>query len=383
MDFMLSEKQRMLVDEIHSLCEKEIKPYYVGNELSRKDSELFDWHLIRLLGKRNLICPSIPQKYGGLELDVFTTALLMEEISCYVPSLSAIIETNIHSILPIILAGSEDQKEKIFTDCTGENACLLSYALTEPTGGSSLKSMNTYAEKIDDGYIINGHKSYILNAPVAKYILLFAFTDPQNIKSSLRCFVVPANAPGVKIDSQCTLNTLSYARIANISFHNVRVPNEMVLKENEPYSGYFLLNQTMDIGKALIAATSVGMARSAYRFAFDFAQDRAIAGKSIFRFQSISHDLAEMATKIEMARLLTWKACWLIDNGEDFALETAMAKLETSQIAQDIGTRAMNIIGAAALVKDTPMEHLWNDIRMLSIVEGTNGLQKDIISALL
>jgi len=381
MDFTLSENQRMLVDGLHSLCEEEIKPYYDGHQFMSEGS--FDWHLIRLLGKKNLICPTIPAKYGGLGLDIVTTALLMEEISSYVPSLAAIIETNIHSIQPILLAGTDAQKKLIFSDCIGENTCLLAYALTEPTGGSSLKSMYTFAEKTTGGYIINGYKSYILNAPEAKYILLFAFTDQLHKKSSLRCFIVPTGTPGVKIDRECQLNTLDYARISNIAFDNVFIPDNLVLKNNEPYSGYFLLHQTMDIGKALIAAASVGMASAAYNFAFSFAREREIAGKSIFQFQSIAHSFADMATKIEMARLLTWKACWLIDSGEDFAVASSMAKLAASRTAQEIGACAMDIIGAAALVKGTPMERLWNDIRMLSIVEGTNNLQKDIIAGLL
>ena len=381
MDFMLGENQKMLVDDLHSFCEEEIKPYYDSHQFKHEGN--FDWHLIQLLGKKNLICPSIPSKYGGLGLDMFTTTLLMEEISNFVPSLAAIIETNIHSIQPILLAGTEAQKNLVFSDCIGEGTCLLSYALTEPTGGSSLKSMYTFAEKTTGGYIINGYKSYILNAPEAKYILLFAFTDQLHKKSSLRCFIVPTGTPGVKIDRKCQLSTLDYARISNISFENVFLPDDMVLKNNEPYSGYFLLHQTMDIGKALIAAASVGMARAAYTFAFGFSQEREIAGKSIFQFQSIAHTFADMATKIEMARLLTWKASWLIDSGEDFAVASSMAKLAASQIAQEIGACAMDTIGAAALVKGNPMERLWNDIRMLSIVEGTNNLQKDIIAALL
>lgn len=381
MNLSLNKKQSRLVQMVRELAELEIKPYPLLDHLSSDQD--FDWHLVKKLGEFNLICPTVPAEYGGLGLNMFTTALIIEEIAVACPSLAAIVDANIHAVQPTLLAGSRQQKETVLPKLTGINACLCSFALTESTGGSDLNSMTTLAKKTANGFIVNGRKDFILNAPQAEFITLFAISDRLQKKSSIRCFIISRHTAGVKIGNIRNIAALDYARIAEIVFDNALINPDMLLKGEEPYSGYLILNQTFDIGRVLVAATSVGIARAAYELAYKYADQRIQFNQKIKNHQAVSHALAEMATKIEMARLITWKACWLIDKGDDYTVASAMAKLAASTIAQEVVTEAADILGARAFEKGSPMERLLRDVRILSTIEGTNNIQRNIIASLL
>lgn len=381
MDFSLSKKQHKLLKSVRELAEQEIKPYARGRDFSL-DPE-FDWHLVRKLADHNLVCPTIPEEYGGMGLDTFTTALLMEEIAAACPGLAAIVDANLHAVGPIMIAGSQSQKEQWLPRLTGANACLAAFALTEPSGGSDLNSMISLAQKTRRGFVINGRKDYILNAPQAELICLFAMTDRLQKKSSMRCFIVPRETPGVKIERLCQMAALDYARMAEIVFDKAEVDSGSVLKADESYSGYLLFNETFDTGRVLVGATSVGIARAAYELAAEHAAQRIQFGRTINKHQAISHSLVDMASKIEMARLMTWKACWLIDKGYDYTIASAMAKLTASTIAQEVTATAADILGARAVEKGSFMEQLLRDARVLSTLEGTNNIQRNIIASLL
>lgn len=381
MDFSLNKMQHEMIHLVRDLAEQEIKPYAHSNDFSQNDD--FDWHLVRKLSEHNLICPTIPKEYGGLGLDTFTTALIIEEIAAACPGLAAVVDANLHSVGPILLAGNKTQKERFLPPLTGTKACLASFALTEPSGGSDLNSMTTLALKSSSGFVINGRKDYILNAPQAEIICLFAMTDKLQKKSSMRCFIVPRDTPGLKIERLRKMAALDYARMAEIVFDNAEIDSSLVVKEGESYSGYLLLNQTFDIGRVLVGATSVGLARAAYELASEFARQRFQYGRTINKHQAVSYALVEMATKIEMVRLMTWKACWLIDKGGDYTVASAMAKLSASIVAQEVTGMAADIMGAKAIEKGTYMEELSRDARVLSTIEGTNNMQRNIIASLL
>lgn len=381
MDFSLSKKQLELLQTVRELAEQEIKPYTRNKDFSA-DTE-FDWHLVRILAEHNLVCPSIPLEYGGLGLDTFTTALLMEEIAAACPGLAAVVDANLHAVGPIMLAGSQKQKEHWLPRLTGAKACLAAFALTEPSGGSDLDSMITLAQKSRKGFVINGRKDYILNAPQADLICLFAMTDKLQKKSSMRCFIVSRETPGVKIERLRHMAALDYARMAEIVFDKAGIGTDSVLKVDESYSGYLLLNETFDYGRVLVGATSVGIARAAYELAAEYASNRIQFGRTINKHQAVSHALVDMAAKIEMARLMTWKACWLIDKGHDHTVASAMAKLTASTIAQEVTVMAADILGARAVEKGSFLEELLRDARVLSTLEGTNNIQRNIIASLL
>lgn len=381
MDLSLSESQIKLIREVRELVNQQVKPCVQQKDFSLSSD--LDWQLIRKIGEYNLICPTIPKEYGGLGLDMFTTVLVMEEIAASCRGLSAIIAANIHAAQPIILAGSSEQKEMFLPRLTGENACLAAFALTEQTGGSDINSMNTFATKDSESFIINGRKDYILNACEAEIIALFAMTDRPSKRSSIRCFIIPKNTPGVKIGCRRDIAALNYARLAEIIFENAKVDSNLVIKPEKPYSGYLIMFQTLDIGRVLTGATSVGMARAAYELANNFANERIQNGKKIKRYQAVSHALVDMATKIEMARLLTWKAAWLIDKGDDYTITSAMAKLSSSIIAQEVIGMAADILAVRAFETGSLMEQLLRDAKVQSTISGTNFIQRNIIASLL
>ena len=313
----------------------------------------------------------------------FTTYLIIEEIAACWPGLAAVIDTNLHAIQPLLLAGSHQQKEKYLPLLTGADGELAAFALTEPSGGSDLNAMHTFAYKHLDGFMVNGSKDYVLNAPQASFISLFAMTDQQKKKSSMRCLIIPQGLAGVKIQNHRKIAALDYAQLAEVVFDNAYLDNDAVIKEEELYSGYLLLSQTLDIGRVLVGASSVGVARAAYELALSHANDRVQFGVQIKRHQAVAHDLVDMATKINMARLMTWQACWLIDQGEDYTVASAMAKYSASEIAQEVTLKASNILGARAYEKGSFIEQLSRDARVLSTIEGTNHIQKNIIASLL
>lgn len=381
MDLSLNQKQQELIKLVHDLAVEEISPYSLT--MSYTVDAPFDWHLIKKLGEHNLVCPTIPEEYGGLGLDHFTTALVMEEIAAACPGLAAVLDANVHAVEPLILAGSAQQKEAYLPALTGKNASLAAFALTEPSGGSDVNGMTTCAGKKPGGYIINGQKDYVLNAPVASYILLFAFTDYTDKRNSMRAFIIPEGIPGCKVGPRHYLSALNYAQTATISFEDVELGNDLIIKEQEICSGYLLMGQTLDLGRALVGATSVGIARAAYEIAKEFADKRMQKGSSIRSHQVIAHALADMATKIELARLMTWKACWLIDQGGDYTVPSAMAKVTASTFAQEITSMASEIMAARAFERGSLIEQLVRDARVLSTIEGTNNIQKNLIASLL
>lgn len=381
MDLSLDAKQLEYIELIKELGREKIVPY--SSTLDNSADAAFDWQFIKFLGEHNLVCPTIPAEYGGLGLDHFTTALIMEEIAALCPGLAAVVDTNVHAVEPLLLAGSERQKEQFLPALTGKDAGLAAFALTEPAGGSDISNMTTNADKRPWGYVINGKKDYVLNAPLASFILLFAFTDNDNKKNSMRAFIVPTGTPGCTVGPAHSLSTLDYAQTASISFENVNLPYDLIIKEQEICSGYLLMGQTLDLGRALVGATSVGIARAAYELAREFADNRLQNGISIGNHQVIAHMLADMATKIELARLMTWKASWLIDQGGDYTVPSAMAKVTASTYAQQVTAMASDIIGARAFEKDSFIERLVRDARVLSTIEGTNNIQKNLIASLL
>jgi len=381
MDLSLNQKQLSIIRSTRQLAKEELLPYALT--MTYAADSPFDWHLIKKLGEHNLVCPTIPEEYGGLGLDHLTTALVMEEIAAACPGLAAVVDANVHAVEPLLLAGSPQQKETFLPALTGKNAGLAAFALTEPSGGSDVSSMNTWAKKDSGSYIINGHKDYVLNAPVASFTLLFAFTDYTDKRNSMRAFIIPAGSPGCKIGPRHFLAALNYAQTSSIIFEDLGISNDLIIKEQEICSGYLLMGQTLDLGRALVGATSVGIARAAYELARDFADSRLQRGTSIRNHQIISHALADMATKIEMARLMTWKACWLIDQGGDFTVPSAMAKVTASTFAQEITCMAADIMAARAFEKGSFIEQLVRDARVLSTIEGTNNIQKNLIASLL
>ena len=377
MNFSLNTRQKKLVEMVRELVNSEIKPHL----LSSPASSGFNWELVRQLAVHNLVCPTVPEEYGGRGLDRLTTALLMEEIAAGHPGVAAVIAATLHAVEPILLAGSDAQKEKFLPGLTGKDAGLAAFALTEASGGSDLSIMRTCAVRKGAGFYLNGSKDYVINAPVASWISVIAATSREQKKASMRVFLLEQNSKGFNIVKQRETSGLNYAPIGEIKFENVFIEEENVIKGQEAGSGYLLLTQTFDRGRAMVGAISVGIARAALEVALEFAENRVQFGTSIKNHQAIAFSLADMATSVEMARLMTYKACWLIDKGGDYTAASAMAKVVGSETAQQVTYAAADILGARGYEKGSLIEQLVRDARVLSTIEGTNNMQRAVIAS--
>ena len=377
MDFSLNRQQTTLVRQVRDLAARELQ----ARKGALASGEEYQSAFLEKLAGQNLVCPTVPTEYGGLGLDRFSTALVMEEIAAADPGVAAVIAATLHAAEPIILAGSEEQKRRFLPGLTGAKAGVAAFALTEPTGGSNLSALRTCAVKTDEAYYLNGGKDYVLNAGQAAWITLVASTVPEPRRTAIRIFLVPADTPGLKTGQRRYTSGLEYARIGEILFANARVEEENVIRSQEAGSGYLLLAQTFDRGRAMVGAISVGIARAALEEALTFAEEREQFGTALKNHQAIAFALADMATRVEMARLMTWKACWLIDRGEDYSTASAMAKLSASEIAQQVTTQAADIFGARGYERGYFIEQLVRDARVLSTIEGTNNIQRLFIAS--
>ena len=333
--------------------------------------------------RHNLTCPIIPKDYGGLGLNYLTTALLLEEIAKGCAGLASVMNTNMHAVSPILSVGTNKQKETYLPLMTGATPALASFALTEPNAGSDVSSISTLAQIDKGGYVINGVKDFILNASVASFFVVFATTSPRHGRHSLRAFIIPSSTPGLSIGRIRRKEGIRYSNTSEVLLDHVRVPKDSMLGGDTSGSGYLILTQALDRGRALVGAASVGIAQAAYELALSHACTRIQFGKPIIKHQAVAFSLANMATKVEQARLMVWKACYLIDRDQDYTIASSMAKLAASEIAQEVTSMAVDILGARGYMINNLANKYARDAKSLSVVEGTNNIQRAIIASLI
>lgn len=375
MDLSLTREQHELIKSVQEMANRDIKPFAL------KGSSKYKEKMLLAMARMNLLCPTVPQEYGGLGLDLFSTALVVEELAAASPGMAAIVAATLHAAEPILLAGTEQQKSEFLPLLTGAHGGSAAFALTESAGGSDLNNIASYAEAVPDGYLLNGSKDYMINAGMARFISVVAAIDNRGKKSSLRIFLVPGSAAGIVTEEIYQTSGINLTSVGRVKFDDVHIMDQQVVKSREAGSGYLLLTQTFDVGRALVGALAVGIARAALEQALDFADNRLQSGTPIKKHQAVAFTLADMATDIEMARLMTWKACWLIDQGGDYSVASAMAKLASSSMAQRVTCSAADILGARGYLHGTLIEQLVRDARVLSTIEGTNHIQRLLISS--
>lgn len=390
-DFTLTREQENLLEEIRGISGSQIAP--LVEEIDREDGEAFNFAPVEALAGARLLTPTIPREYNGRGLDYFTTALMLEELSAVCAGVAAVVTANIHAASPIILAGSRGQKNLFLPLLAGPDVNLASFALTEEVSGSDMGAMETRALPLDgegkplsgpdkaSAWLIEGAKKYILNGGIAEFITLFAATDPGNIKGGMMAFVVPSDTEGLSVEEVHSKMGIRYARTAQLLFNRLKLDAGYVI--GKPGSAYFLLMQTFDRGRSLAGAIGVGIARAAYEFALKYSRERIQFGRPVYFNQGVSFALAEMATRIEAARMLVWKACWLIDREMDYTMASSMAKLAGSRAAVESSSLAMEICGGAAYGKGHPVERYLRDARVMPLIEGTDNIQKAVIASLL
>ncbi|MFZ5634263.1 MAG: acyl-CoA dehydrogenase family protein [Bacillota bacterium] len=391
-DFSLKRNQEKLVEEIRALVTRKIAP--ASLELDRRGDDSFDFSLAGTLAGLNLLTPTVPREYGGRGLDYFTTALVLEEISAGCAGVAAVVTANIHAASPIILGGSARQKETFLPLLAHPHVNLAAFALTESGSGSDIGAMQSFANPLQangrtaardynkaEQWVLNGSKDYIINGGVAKFISVFAATDPRNKRGGMMAFIVPSGLPGMSVEAVRNKMGIRYASTVRLKFSDLKLDREYVI--GRPGSAYLLLMQTFDRGRSLAGAIGVGIARAAFEYALKYSRERIQFGRPVYSNQGVSFTLADLATKIEAARMLVWKACWLIDRDLDYTMASSMAKIAGSQVAVEAASAAMEICGGSGYLTGHPVEKYLRDARVLPLIEGTDNIQKAVIASLL
>jgi len=372
-DFKISEDQLALRQMAHEFAEKELRPraaeYDKGHD--------FPEDVMKKGFEAGFLNCNVPVEYGGGGLSDLDTAIISEELAWGCAGMYTTMMANSLAFIPILLFGSEEQKKRFLVPFSKKMA-FASYCLTEREAGSDTSAIKTTARKDGTEYVINGSKCFITNGGVADLYIVFANSAPEKGARGLSAFLVPRATPGLVIGKIEDKLGHRASNTAELFFEDMRVPAANLLGREG--LGFIIAMKTFDKTRAAVGAAGVGLARAALEHAVTYAKTRIQFGKPIATFQAIAFKLGQMAMEIEAARLLVWKAAWLIDEGKPHGLESAMAKCFGSDVAMKTSLEALQIFGGYGYMKDYPMEKLVRDAKLLQIYEGTNEIQRLVIS---
>jgi acyl-CoA dehydrogenase len=372
-DFSLSEEQQMLKDMAREFTRREIMPKAMHHD----ETGEFPVEICRKAWENGLLNLHIEEAYGGLALGVFESAIVCEETAYGCSGITTAMEANNLAESPLIVAASDDLKKRFLAPMT-EEFRMAAYCVTEPGAGSDVSSLKSTAVKQGAKYILNGQKMWITNAAKADWYFVLAYTDPAAGHRGMTGFVVPRESPGVIVGRKEINMGQRASDTRGITFENVEVPAENIVgKEGE---GFKIAMAAFDITRPAVAAVAVGVARRAMEEAIAYAKERKAFGKPIANLQAISFMIADMGKAIEAARLLTWKAAWMRDNGQRNSLNAAYAKAFAADEAMRICVDAVQVFGGYGFNTEYPVEKLMRDAKILQIYEGTSQIQRLIIS---
>ena len=377
MNFELSEEQQLIRSTVRDFAEREIKP--LAKELDEKGE--FSADLTKKMGEMGLFGMYLPEQYGGGGMDTLSYIIAVEELARIDSSQAATLAAhNSLGIGPIYYFGTEEQKQNYLPRLsTGEN--LWGFGLTEPDAGSDSRGTKTKAVKKGDKYIVNGSKIFITNAASALAIGSAVQTisgEDEKGRPIFTTFLVDRDTKGYSAVSMHGKMMWRASDTAELYFDDMEVSESQIL--GKVGEGSKIMLQTLDNGRLSIAAMGLGLAQGAFELAIQYAHERKQFGKTIYSFQNTGFRMAEAATKIEMARNLLYKACWLKDNKKPFAKEAAMSKYICSEIAKEVADLGVQIHGGYGLMKDYDIERFYRDQRLLQIGEGTSEIQKLVIA---
>jgi len=374
MDFLLTEDQKSLKKSIQDFARKEIQP------LVKEHDEKGTWPegLTKKLGDMGLLGIIIPPEYGGAGYSYVDYVIILEEISKVDPSVGLVVAA--HNSLcsnHINVFGTEAQKQKYLPRLTSGQT-LGAWALTEPGAGSDAAALKTKAEKKGDGWVLNGTKLFITNASLAEITVIMALTDPAKGKNGISAFILEKGMAGFRPGKKEDKLGIRAADTAELILEDVKVPAESLLgKEGEGYKAAMAI---LDGGRVSIAGFSLGIAAGALESSLKYAKERVQFDQPIANFQAIQWMLADGFTELEAARLLTYRAAFLEDQGKKIPKESAMAKLFASELAVKSSSMAVQIHGGYGFSKDYPVEKFYRDSKLATIGEGTSEIQRWIIA---
>ncbi len=377
MDFELTQEQGRFRDTVRQFAEKEIRP--IAEELDAKGE--FHYALVPQMAELGLFGLIFPEKYGGSAVDTITYSLVLEELARVDSSVAATVAGQVNLSGDVIYRlGTEEQRQKWLVPIIKGDA-LGAFGLTEPSAGSDAGGTRTRAERVGDHWVINGGKCFISNVGtrMKEIVVITAATGTdERGKKLISALVVEKGAPGFRTGKQYRKLGWRSSATAELIFEDCRIPKENLLGTEGQGFKQFL--QTLNLGRIAIASLGVGVAQGCLDLALTYAKQREQFGQPISKFQAIQFKLADMALKVELARLITHKASVLRDQGKPFAMEAAMAKLYGSEIATQVAHQAIQIHGGSGFMDECPVSRFYRDARVLEIGEGTSEIQRVVIA---
>jgi acyl-CoA dehydrogenase len=371
--FSLTEEQQALKEMAREFAEKEMKP----NAAKYDKGDEFSEDVMKKAFEVGFLTCTVPTEYGGGGMNDLDTVIISEELAAGCAGMYTTMMVNALAYTPIIQYGTDEQKKKFMTPHT-KKMSFASFCLTEREAGSDAGSMKTRAEKVGKEYIINGSKCFISNGKIASFYVVFANSNPEKGMRGLSAFIVPRETPGLIIGKEEDKMGHRASNTVELTFEDMKVPEENLLGKEG--IGFIIAMKTLDKTRAPVGAAGVGVARAALEYAIEYAKKRRQFGKPIALFQNTSFKIAQMAMEINAARHLVWHAAWLMDEGKPCGKESAMAKAFGSDVAMKVTTECVQILGGYGYMRDYPMEKLMRDAKLLQIYEGTNEIQRLVIS---
>lgn len=374
MQIVLTEEQELLRETVRRFAREVVQPR--AKEID--ESGEFPVDFFRQAGELGLAGVAVPEEHGGAGMDTVSYCLVIEEVSRVCATSGVILSVNNSLVCdPLLKFGNDDQKREFLTPLAAGDK-IGCFALTEPGAGSDAASLRTTARRDGDDYVLNGSKVFITNGTHADLAIVFATVDPEKKHRGITAFVVPCDAPGLTRGAHEYKLGVNASGTTELAFEDVRVPATSRLGEEG--EGFKIAMATLDGGRVGISAQAVGVAQGAFDAALAYAREREQFGRPIADFQAIQFYLADMQTEIDAARLLTWKAAWAKENQKRYTLEAAQAKLFSSEMAQRVTNKALQIHGGYGYTREYDVERFFRDARITEIYEGTSEIQKMVIA---
>ncbi|WP_323676756.1 acyl-CoA dehydrogenase family protein [Halorubellus sp. PRR65] len=375
MDFALSDEQKQIKEEVARFAENEIEPVAQEYDVEEK----YPWDIIDKAADAGLLGAHIPFEYGGADYGNLESALITEELFAVDPGIGLSLTSTSFGADAIMEFGTEDQKER-FLEPIPTGDAIMGAAISEPDTGSDVSSVSTQAEKDGDEWVVNGNKMWITNGSIGDYYVVLCETDPdaEGRYNGFSQIVVESDRDGFEADKITGKLGIRASDTAELMLNDVRVPEENLIGNRG--MGFLQQMQFFDETRTAVAAQGVGIAKGASEAALDYAQEREQFDRPISDFQAIQHKLSDMHTRTEAARMLTYKAAWNVDQGNDVTKLASMAKEFGSRVAVDVANEAVQIHGGAGFVNDFAVERFYRDSKITQIYEGTTEIQKNIIA---
>ena len=377
MQFELTEEQQLILQSARDFARREVAP-----QAARIDEEhRFPAEIVRQMAELGFLGVAVPEAYGGAGFDTLSYVLVMEEVSAACASTGVIMSVNNSLVCdPLLKWGSEDQKQRFLVPLA-QGKKLGCFALSEPDAGSDAAAQRTIARRVGDHYVVNGTKNWITNGAEADVCILHTMTAPEQGHRGITAFVVPMDLPGISRGKKENKLGITGSSTTQIIFEDCQIP--VSLRLGNEGDGFKVAMGTLDGGRIGIAAQALGIARAALDAAVAYGKERKTFGKPICMHQGIQFKLADMATRIDAARLLTWRAATMKDAGQRISRESAMAKLVASEAATFVTKEAIQIFGGNGYVKEYPVERHFRDAKITEIYEGTSEIQRIVIASAL